>query len=95
MERMLPSVPGPRVQDPAHTAVPIIVIRFFPRSQPTGTPSRYTLPIRTIRRSENMKRLRRTSVTMARLGPVMITLATVLLVAAPLFAQGASPWKTP
>ena len=40
-----------------------------------------------------MKRPRRTSISIARLRPAMITLATVLLVAVPLFAQGASPWE--
>jgi type IV secretion system protein TrbC len=40
-----------------------------------------------------MKRLRRTSVSIALLRPTMITLAIVLLVAAPLFAQGTSPWE--
>ena len=40
-----------------------------------------------------MKRLRRTSVSIALLRPAMITFATVLLVAVPLFAQGASPWE--
>jgi type IV secretory pathway VirB2 component (pilin) len=40
-----------------------------------------------------MKRLRRTSISIARFRPAMIILATVLLVAAPLFAQGASPWE--
>jgi type IV secretion system protein TrbC len=40
-----------------------------------------------------MKRLRRTSISVARLRPTMITFATVLLVAVPLFAQGASPWE--
>ena len=40
-----------------------------------------------------MKRLRRTSISIARFRPAMIILATVLLVAVPLFAQGASPWE--
>jgi len=40
-----------------------------------------------------MKRLRRTSATITLLRPSMITLAIVLLLAAPLFAQGASPWE--
>ncbi len=40
-----------------------------------------------------MKRLRRTSVSIALLRPTIIILAIVLLVAAPLFAQGTSPWE--
>lgn len=40
-----------------------------------------------------MKRLRCTSVSIALLRPTMITLAIVLLVAAPLLAQGTSPWE--
>ncbi|MGA8232082.1 MAG: TrbC/VirB2 family protein [Candidatus Acidiferrales bacterium] len=40
-----------------------------------------------------MKRLRRTSVSIALLRPTIIILAIVLLVAAPLFAQATSPWE--
>jgi type IV secretory pathway VirB2 component (pilin) len=40
-----------------------------------------------------MKRLRRTSISIAPFRPAMIILATVLLVAVPLFAQGTSPWE--
>jgi type IV secretory pathway VirB2 component (pilin) len=40
-----------------------------------------------------MKRLSHTSASIARLRPAMIALITVLLVAGPTFAQGASPWE--
>ena len=40
-----------------------------------------------------MKRPRRASIGIARLRPAIIILAIVLLVAAPVFAQGASPWE--
>ena len=40
-----------------------------------------------------MKRPRRVSISIARLRPAIIILAIVLLVAAPVFAQGASPWE--
>src|ERR1700675_4883223 len=83
------------VQEPAHTAVSSIVIRF-----PSHSHSQRGLPLngpflrlRRIRENKNMKRFLCRCLCNSWLRSPLVTLGFALFLAAPVFDQGTSPWE--
>src|SRR5271167_114717 len=83
------------VQEPAHTAVPSIAIRF-----PSCSRSQRGLPLDgpflrlgRVRENTNMKRFLCRYLRSSWLRSPLVTLGFALFLAAPVFAQGTSPWE--